>query len=347
MSNAKPNFCNHCGTELTEDAAYCHSCGRPIYKPTDAQAEKVSSPSATQATAPLETTPSLQHKSKSWWATPILILCLIALVGISASIILGPNDPKQLQSLVFGCIITGVILAKKKGASGWIGALIGIAAAVFLGIVLSVVRPILFPIDYVVERSPEFLALKQFDPATYEKVKAKLKTLPRSTSSEMAITQTLPLMMEVLPKALRQTSDDATLQYAKDLTEGYAEMAKVTTPEECAAFFTGKTTPGMDAHLAAKVASRRQQTEAFSRILTDAVQRPNPYKPDSARFRALYIQIDVAMRAEGGAGPETVFADPPVLPPALLCNGRVEFFRQVMLLPPSDRSFFLRAFILG
>ncbi len=338
--------CSYCGTQLARNAAYCHSCGQPIQKNADAEVESPNHSTDSPSTTSVETTSNLQQAGKSRVTSAILVLCWIALVGISAAILLGPRDAKSLQSLVIGCMVIGIIIAKRKRKSGWLGALIGFVAAFLLGIVLYAAKPLLMPVDNTLERSPEYLALKEFDPAAYEKVMATLKDLPPSALLEATIVQTQPVMIEVMSKALRQTSEDATLQYAKNLSERYAEIAEVTTPEECAAFFTAKTTPEMAVHIARKISSKQHQTDDFKRIVTDAVHRPSPYKPNPERYRTLYTQIGAAIRAEGGVGPEEVFADPPVLPPKLVCSGSVQFFHKIMQLSPGDRSFFLRAFIL-
>jgi len=248
---------------------------------------------------------------------------------------------------------------KRFNRRGWVGVLVSILVSlvfVFLGALIggymghplkagyTRIQPE-YALEYI-EHTPMFVALKQYDPQVSEQVRKEvIEGSKNKTAHEFGVELGARLQPLVL-KALGQTSDSALLQFGKIQLDRFKEVADKGGATDCVLMMTGSVSSGDQATLTRIMSSITPETmkatqDSIAKILEDAARVPSrPKAKDEQRFNALYDQLDTKLKAYGTSA--YYFVDD-TRTAEERCKSGLSLFKEVLNLPPNDRSFMLRA----
>ncbi len=353
-------FCSKCGTQVPDNAKFCHNCGKPI-------------PSAVHETVidaiplPIEQvppTPRVVSVPAKALSTPIksaaptryqiaisiiLVLFLSLAYGLMFLVALGGEHPhfkNQGTGLLIWTILTFWYCWKRMNRRGWVGGTIGLTVfilAIFLS--AAIAGYVRGQLDYVLEHSP-IARLKKIYPGEYETIRNDLIATVKTgdVKSEEFERFFLAKMVSLLPKVFKTTSDDALLLFGQAKIQISREVAE-RSADDCVAFLYGLQPE--DAATAARISGlvTKQTTElknaAIAKVFEEAGTAMLAVNPnDENRFNSLVSQLDRTVKSNYQTSVYSFFD---LKKPAdVRCKAGILILEEVLNLPPNDRTFMLR-----
>lgn len=99
-------FCRYCGTQLKDDAVFCHNCGAAVNGQTPPSAHHTNQPTYQQ---PIQQQPATTNNENSIAIVGFVFSFLIAIVGLICSIV-GYNNSKK-GAPYGGLALAGIIIS--------------------------------------------------------------------------------------------------------------------------------------------------------------------------------------------------------------------------------------------
>lgn len=260
---------------------------------------------------------------------------------------------------------------------GWVGAIVGAAVSLcILFLAAGISGYVSGQPTYILEHEPILMAIKKSYPEDYDAIlrvlvaKFKDKNLGRDKLAENFTAEMAPAITAVWKKALPTTSDDALLQFAIARVQLFREVA-ASSADDCVLLMRGQVANADYQTQKRIMAIPSKETkdanrDASVRVINDANTYSNVAGThDQGRFNALYGQLDAKLKSSYGTSADYLFGDDSLNKPAFVdpfakplvkekpamtneirCNAGLLWFKEVLNLPPKDRSFMLRM-VLG
>lgn len=298
-----------------------------------------------------------------WRAIPTLLVIFLLLTYwiVFRYAMDGRTDVFKEKELVYFLFFGGITywyIWRKLNRTAWIGAIVGVAASLlvlFLG--AGVAGYVRGQPSYILEHDPIFSAIKKSYPEDYDKILQNMDSKPKGKdmSPEAHVTERSQIFQNVLMKALRSTSDDALLQYGMAQVRMFQEVA-ASNAHDCLSMMSEQSDP----------ASKNRIIESLSKGTKDAYQAATikviidagslkatdpwakfPIVQDPTRLEDILKQLDATLTTVYGSS-ISYFADDSLNKPAeVRCEAGLLFVKEVLNLPPQERSFMLREFFGG
>jgi hypothetical protein len=245
---------------------------------------------------------------------------------------------------------------KRLNRRGWIGAIIGVIVS--LGVIFSgagIAGYVSSQPSYILEHTPIGAAIKKSYPEDYEKLiqtvvaKTKNKKMGREELDEVAVTEIALIMQGLLMKALRVTSDDALLQFGRAQVQIFQEVAALNA-DDCLTMMVGSDDIASYLRIMANLSQEAKDanSDASVKVINEAgLLKIASTVKDPVRLEALFINLDAKFTSTYGMSAGYFFDDSLNKPADVRCKAGLLFFKEVLNLPPDDRSFMLRELFGG
>jgi len=365
-------YCSQCGVTVSENASFCHKCGKPIASATEeSDAPSASAPIDPNLAVTSESVKVLMSEAippikpnaptRRQVAISIVLAILLALMyWVVVMQALEGTFHTSLKQQSLGGIIFWTALAfwyswKSLGRTGWIGALIGAIVSILILFGASGIS------GYVkgqradiLDQVPQFAALKRNFPDVAEQVRRDMRAMStdKDENREKLAAMIRTKMLPVLGTALKTTSDAAMLQYGKAKIRQFEEIAKANS-SDCVAFMSGELAEASPTKVAMIMSGISKETnqavqDSIVQVINDAdAYRNAPPVSDEKRANNLYRQLDAKLQSTHGTS-VFYFSDESLKKsPEIRCKAGMLMFTAAINLPEKDRTFMLRTMFAG
>lgn len=172
-------------------------------------------------------------------------------------------------------------------------------------------------------------------------------------SREELLAQWAPIAQPILRRVLRTTSDEALLQFGRGKVQMYQEVA-ASNADDCLSMMLVRSDSAsqLQSQLRIMASLSKKTNDAMSdanlKVFNAAgsLKAANAVK-DPIRFEALFEQLDATLTSTYGTSAYYLSDDSLNKPAEVRCKAGLLLFKEVLNLPPQDRSFMLRQFFGG
>ncbi len=365
-------YCSQCGVTVSENANFCHKCGKliapatiesnppsakgpidpdPAVTPEPVKELKPEAIPPSKPNAPTKRQIAISICLAIFLALMYWVIVMQALEGMFHTSLKTQN----LGGIIFWTALSFWYSWKSLGRRGWIGALIGAFVSVLIIVCMTGIS------GYVkgqradiLDQVPQFAALKKNFPAVATQVREELKGLSSDTSENrqklVAMIQTR--VLPIVAVALKTTSDAAIIEYANAKIRQFEEVSAANS-SDCVSLMTGQLASASPATITRVMGSISKETtealqSAIIKVLNEAdAHRNSPPVADEKRSSALFDRLDAKLKSVHGTS-AYYFSDDSLNRPAdVRCKAGLLLFKEAVNLPEMDRPFMLRALFVG
>ena len=246
---------------------------------------------------------------------------------------------------VFWAAVFFAVLFRRRGSSGWLGAIsgfgIGAVVVIAIGAIAHANRN---PYEAAL-REPVFLAIQKIDPAVFEQIKSEARAMPNAVSDSSRaefLRRIHPHILPLFRRVVAITSDQALRRFVEVKLRQLRELA-ASSSDDCAALATESFAPGQAVRIAmgASPGLREANVEAMMFVIEQAVGHPPIQKLAKEEGARLVDTAESLLRAKGltslnlDTSTTSVSAE-------TRCRTAIALYETVMLLGEPDGSQLLR-----
>jgi len=339
------SFCPHCGVSITvPDARFCPSCGKALRPEVQ--------PVLSAALAAPEGTPAPPRRGSQTARYVLIALIGLSLLGLILGALEGSRPSSQAMGgmFIWYPVLFG-LLWRNLGKRGWIGALVGLAAAFGVSFAIGFIEASTNPI-HALARDPNFAAIRRFDPQAFDKLAQAYVDATRSgrrpTQQELAVLAWTH-MGALVDRAVPRASDAAVESMVVARLRVYEEVA-AKDRELCFYMLVGDqdSVEKIVSALSSLVspATLNEATAAVRRLLVDAAEGTGAKTPyDDARYSAALRPVDMRLESAYGISSRVFFDDSMQRTAGERCTAGLLLLSEALKLDGQEKAVLLRGLL--